>query len=213
MPRVLFLALLLSSGPAGVDEREARGEPVPEAPAEPPRDPLPGDISGEGKPPPGSPEDQALWSEAHALSQRITVERMLASRLQWEARDDRYDERLGERAKSGGAEAARLLELQQVYRAALARNYLTLTRRWPVDPTRGCQYPMLQLSSAMRSGRGDTLQGSRASVGGCLEKARPAVEAMATSNAEVQRLAAEAARLLPAATAPSAGGPPAARKD
>jgi len=192
-----FLALLLASTPPGAEEPAERGQPVPEVLPVRTGEELPGDVSGEGKPPPGSPEDQALWSAAHEVTLRITVTRAQANKLQWEARDHRYDERLGELAsKAGGPQAGPILELQQRYRAALAENYITLVRRWPVDPTRGCQYPMLHLASAMRAGTPALLEPSRSDARSCVASARPAAEAMAASSAALERLSAEAARLL-----------------
>lgn len=206
MRTVTLLALLLASSPARAtapaeprhEAREAEPEKeTDEVPLPPPGEGLAGDVNGEGKPPPGSPEDQALWAEGLDVSQRITGERHRASKLQWEARADRYDERLAELArKAGGSAAARAEELRRRYVAALAHNYETLTRRWPVDPTRGCGYSMLYLASAMRTGKADELAVMRPPVRTCVGKARPAVEVMAASNAELQRLAAEAAALL-----------------
>lgn len=186
----------------GHEAQEAEEAAAPQRPGEG----LPGDVSGEGKPPPGAPEDQALWAEAHEITMGITTARIRANRLQWEARDRKYDERLGALAgRSSGPARQKAEELQKAYRAALGHNYLTLVRRWPVDPTRGCQYPMLHLASAMRSGKPALLQPSRADARDCVEKARPAVQVMEASSAEVERLSAEAAKLLdPAAPAPEA---------
>jgi len=206
MRTALLLALLFASAPARAaapadptkEAREAeQAKEADESPLPPPGEGLAGDVNGEGKPPPGTPEDQALWAEGLDVSQRITGERYLASKLQWEARADRHGERLAELArKSSGSAAARAEELRQRYLAALALNYQTLARRWPVDPTRGCGYSMLYLASAMRTGKADELAVMRPPVRTCVAKARPAVEVMAASNAELQRLAAEAAALL-----------------
>lgn len=216
MNRAALAALCLALGAASARAEEPPAPtPAPAAePATPAPDALPGDVSGEGKPPPGSAEDQALWSEALSLTQRITTSRSQATKLQWEARSDRYDDRLGERARQEtGPGTARLLELQKLYRTALATNYTTLTRRWPVDPTRGCQYPMLHLASAMRTGKAELLGPSRADARSCVEKARQAVEVMEASNADLERMAGEAARALgpasPARGEAGAAGTPA----
>ncbi|MBI5069157.1 MAG: hypothetical protein HZB56_13050 [Deltaproteobacteria bacterium] len=211
MRQVILLALLVASSPVRADEKEKRsGESHDgrERAAAPQPEPLPSEISGEQKPPPGSAEDQALWSDAAELTRRVHVSRAEATRLQWDARTDRFDERLGERARqASGGEAEKLLGLQKLYREALATNYLTLTRRWPVDPTRGCGYAMLHLGSAMREGKAELLGPSRADVRACVARARPAVEVMEASNADVARVSAEAARLLgPAPAAPAAPG-------
>lgn len=212
MRTAFLLALLLASAPVRAEEKGSAGHEAHEkqeghekheareAEGPPPARPgegLAGDVSGEMKPPPGSPEDQALWSECLDLSHRITLSRTLATRLQWEARNEKVDEKLAQHAKrSGGAAAKEAAELQKAYLEALALNYLTLTRRWPVDPTRGCQYPMLYLGSAMREGKPELLGPARAEARTCTGKARPAIEVMEGSNADLQRLSAEAARVL-----------------
>jgi len=207
MRLTLLIVLLLASAPALAEEPEERGEPAPEA-VPPPGEGLAGDVTGEGKPPPGSPEDRALWADALDVSQRITLERTLATKLQWEARSDRFDERLGALAGRSSGSAAKDIEALRVqYRAALAHGYQILTRRWPVDPTRGCNYSMLHLASAMRTGKADELAVMRPPVQACIAKARPAVQAMAAANADLQRLAAAAGALFPA---PPAAPPPAA---
>ncbi|HQR68761.1 MAG TPA: hypothetical protein PLB02_15335, partial [Thermoanaerobaculia bacterium] len=129
---VLLLASLVLAGAARA------GDPPPyEAP-----EPL--------QTPPGSKEDQALWWRAMDASNEISTSRAAAAKLQWRARTGAYDKRLAEKAKGLPApEAERLGALGRKVQGAWKANHDLLSTRWPVDPTRGCQYPAQQLESAM----------------------------------------------------------------
>lgn len=170
-------------------------------PAPPP--PAPGDEAGEGGPlpvPPGSREDQELWKAADEVGRRIVLERYQANRMQWQARQKDYLKRLEAFGKGDGPAARRAAEILPAYRKALVHNHTTLTRQWPVDPSRGCQYPMANLAGVLHSEhprKASQLAVVREDVSECVEKARPAMQVMADSNAELRRLTAEIDAFLP----------------
>ncbi len=166
--------------------------------------------------PPGSAEDQALWKAGQAVAPDIARVRVKANRMQWEARQARTLDRLEELARQDSDPAAkRAAELLPRYRASLAHNYLTLTRHWPVDPTRGCGYPVMNFESILYSSdhrrRATQLTLAREDLQDCVARALPAIQVMADSNRDLERLAAEATALLPPAPVarPRPGGTPA----
>jgi hypothetical protein len=145
--------------------------------------------------PPGTPADVALWKSAVATSNQITIERARASRVQVRLKTGRYPERLSAMGTRDPDSAGRARDLRRRLDAAWTQNYAFLTARWPVDPTRGCGYPALQLYSALHGG--ETPQDkamrleARADVETCLRKARPAVETMKKSTDDLEAVAAE----------------------
>lgn len=151
--------------------------------------------------PPGAPEDQARWKAGHEVNQQIAVELSVSSRLQWNGRNKRYAERLEVLASAKeGPKAARAAELLPRYRKVALDNWQTATRQWPVDKTRACQYPLLDLQSAMQPGgatRGITLLVARDTIDDCLGKARPVVMLLAGQNRELEGLQESAEALLP----------------
>jgi hypothetical protein len=177
------------------------------ADAAPPAAP-PGTGSEEVAPPPGSPADQKLWSDATEAGRRIIVERYAANKMQWAARQGRHDERVAALAQQAdGPGAKRAQELSPRLRTALVENYGILTRPWPVDPTRGCGYELLNLEGVMRSAeaprKASQLRVVREETEECLEKATAAIRVMAASNEKLKAAMAEAEALLgpaPAAT-------------
>jgi len=155
-PRLLlyFLLCLLVTGAA----RGAAPGPAPEAP-----------------PPPGSPSDQALWRAGNDLSEQIIVERARATRLQTRARVEEYVARLD--ALAGDPEKAKAaVGAKEKLFAAWAANTDLLLQQWPVDPTRGCRYDVLNFETALRDdnpGRqAATLPEARTRLSGCVVKAR-----------------------------------------
>lgn len=186
----LLLALALSAAPA----------PAPD-PAEVPPAP-PGEGEEPVQVPPGSPEDQALWKAGLSVAPDIGRVRVRANKLQWEARQARTLDRLEALAKQEADPAAKkAAELVPRYRAALAHNHQTLTRHWPVDPTRGCGYSVMGFESILYSGdhrrRTSHLTQAREDLQDCVSRALPAIQVMASSNQELEKLTAEIASLLP----------------
>jgi hypothetical protein len=151
--------------------------------------------------PPGSAEDRALWTNAHATSTRIITERAQAAKLQATARNRAYEAGLAALAERLGGDAAR--------RASGVRARLLETWRqsaellvvlWPVDVTRGCRYPALNLESVMYERDGARkeaqLRGARMDVQECIDKAAVPLSAILRSNEEFRAVLAEAERVL-----------------
>lgn len=191
----LLCIFLLPAG-ATAGEQESRDDRSQDDRGEPAAiDPL--------EPPPGSAEDVALYRLANEVSEQILVERSAANKLQWEAIQRRYDARLDAAAKQPEP-AAGASQLLDHFRKALAHNLVTVTRTWPIDPTRGCRYPAMMLDATLRAPasprRATQLQLVREDVQECLDRVRPALRIMADSNREVRRLFAELDKLLPPLT-------------
>jgi hypothetical protein len=161
--------------------------------------------------PPGSPQDQALWKAGNDLSERIVIERALSSRLQWAGRNLQHAERLEALAKGGEPPVARqAAALLERYRAVQALDWQTATRQWPVDPTRGCRYQVLDLQGVMYAAetprRPAQLAMMRDRLKECIEKGRPALQVMADLNADLEAAQKAADALLgplPAAAPPA----------
>ncbi len=187
----LLASLALAAGPT-----TPATDPEPATPAPPGQGEEPVQV------PPGSPEDQALWRAGQAVAPDIARARVQANKLQWEARRARTLERLEALAGAGQDPAARkAAELLPRYRAALAFNHLTLTRQWPVDPTRGCGYTLMAFESMLYSGdhrrRASQLTLAREDLQDCVARAAPALKVMVDSNRDLEKLTAEAQAVLP----------------
>jgi hypothetical protein len=179
--------------------------PSATAPADLPAVPSPSDQQAPDPMPipPGSPEDQALWRRAVDDGNGIALSRANAAKLQWRARDGKYEERLLARATGQeGAEAERTKDLARRVKAAWQENSEISGSRWPVDPTRGCQYQAQQLESAMQVAPGPersaALVPARADVTRCVELAERILGRMNGSNAALEKVLAEADAALAA---------------
>ena len=198
--------------------RASADAPAPSGPPPSASAPAEGRLSGASAEeqlvvPPGAPEDQARWKAGHEVNQRLAVELSVSSRLQWTGRTRRYAERLEALAgKADAPESARAGELLARYRQVASENGRTATMQWAVDKTRGCQYPLLELQSAMQPGgparRASVLFAAREGIDDCLAKARPIATRLGGLNDELRRLQDAAEALLPPMPA---AAPPVAR--
>lgn len=184
----------------------------------PPQDPLSQQIGRDfDAPPPGaSAKDQSLWKSAYDVNERILVERATATRLQTALSTGAYEERIEALGRRGGDHAARADALQKELANAWSENADLLTRRWPVDPTRGCRYPLLNLDGVLQAReRSDrALDAARVDVAVCVDKAQGPLGALARSNERLRALIAVLDRELPPAApgaAPAAAAPAAER--
>lgn len=168
------------------------------------------------RPPPGSPADQALWTAARQVDSAIPLSRGEAARLQWRVQQGQFNERLAQLEKQGPLEkAARARRAGEEVIAARDRNREIMIRRWPVDPTRVCSYPLLDFSSALLAGSSrpadKALQDeTRKRLQECVNKAEVILRSIEGSNKELAAaLTALEAELPPGvpATGPS-GIPP-----
>ena len=198
----------------------ALAAPVPAAAAEPPPAPpredtpaVPDASTAQAadpmEVPPGTKADQALWRKAIEVSNLISIARAEAARLQWRARNGNYDTRLAERAAGKtDAEAARLKALAAKVQAAWQENSELLASRWPVDPTRGCQYPAQQLESTMHMPDGAeksaAMVGPRAEVTRCTDAADLILRRVGRSNQDLEKAIVEADAAFAPAPPPAA---------
>lgn len=208
------LCLLLSwSTPALAAEAARRAPAAPQpAPAAVPEEES--EYTPEKDVPAGSPEDLALWKGARQLTFDISSSRREAIRMNTRIRTERLKERLGEAAgKRPEAEAAPLEALQDRLMRTWNENYAVLSRRWPVDPIRGCNYPWLNFDSALRaaaagSTRADVVT-ARKDVQDCVARGAAAVRAMRQSNEALVATLGEVDRTLSAVEPAKAAGVPA----
>jgi len=195
---LLLLALLAPSIPRAAEDKAPPSPPPAPGPdlAAPPIDPV-------EPPPPGTPADQALWAAAGDVSNRVYLKRTEANKLQWEIRKQRPDERLAAIARTAtGDEAKRIEDLRGRLLAAWTKNYEILVSRWPVDPTRGCQYQQLLLGSSMHAGDGPRINQARDEARACVDVASRAVARLEASTRELEAVVAEAAQVKPTAATP-----------
>jgi hypothetical protein len=210
LPALIAAVAIAQSPAAPSPSLEGKGAAAATAPA--PATPQPG--GDPDSPPPGAPEDQALWREAYRVNNEILVERSVAVQAQWRAHNGAYDRRLAGLAAGEGpasAQAARLrTELVERWNATSA----VVSSPWPVDPTRACRQELLHLDSSMRSAIPADLPEARGNLRTCVEKAQavlarlvPATRALEESLAEADRLLGPAAPAAPAPAAPAAPAP------
>ena len=167
------------------------------------------------RPPPGSAADQALWKAGREVDKAIPMSRGEAAKLQWRVKQGQFNERLERLEKQGPPEKAkRARQAGEQVIAARDRNYEIMTRRWPVDPTRVCSYPLLDFSSALLVGGTKpadmSLQDeSRKRLKDCVDKARVILGSIEGSNKELAAaLAALEAELPPGIPAGGPAGAP-----
>ena len=205
---VIVTALAGNTFPSGAVAQAAKAPP--DAPADAP---AAADASTYQAPnpmevPPGTKADQALWQKAIDRSNDITIARAQAARLQWRAKLGNYDTRFAELAKGKPeAEAARLTALAAKVRAAWAENSDIVSSQWPVDPTRGCQYPAQQLESLMHMSDGTeksaAMVPTRADVTRCIDSADLILRRLGRSTQEFEKALAEADAALAVAPEPA----------
>jgi hypothetical protein len=214
----LIAAVAIAQSPAAPSPSvEGKGAAAVTAPAPTtspaPATPQPGGGDSDS-PPPGAPEDQALWREAYRVNNEILVERSVAVQAQWRAHNGAYDRRLARLAAGEGpasAEAARLrTEVVERWDATSA----VVSSPWPVDPTRACRQELLHLDSSMRSAIPADLPEARSNLRTCVEKAQAVLARLVPASRALEETLAEADRLLasspPAPVPPTAPVPPAA---
>jgi hypothetical protein len=162
---------------------------------EPAPDPLPV--------PAGSPEDQALWKATGDVGNELTSLRFTGNALHWKIKTDDLHARLQGAAKADPAAAKRLDEIRKQLAAAQAASYADLAGKWPIDPTRACQYDQMHLGSAIEvaATRGDQAQlgPARAAATRCLELGKATLVRVKRSTEELARAVTAAEDALAAA--------------
>ncbi len=203
----------------------ALSAPQPSAPqAAAPRQTPPGSPSPQmtwDEPPPGSPEDRALFSSAWKAQKEAIAEHSWAYRMLSDLRTFEYADRLYELAKSGTGDRAAAAERLRERLGVAAKDVYRLAAQPPLDLTHGCRPFLEGLQDAMAPaspGR-DSLPHWRNGATECRERLVAWTGPLARANRAMEPLMAEAEKLLPppaAATlapgaAPGAPAPP--RKD
>lgn len=193
-------ALCLTSAALGVGPARAQ-EARPPAPVQE------GATAGDdfSRPPPGSPADQALWKEASEVDNAIPMQRGESAKLQWRVKQGQYNERIDRVEKQGPPELA-----AQAKRAGVKvieardRNYEIITRKWPIDPTRVCAYPLLDFTSALNAidPQGPpmnkaVLGDARTRLRECVDRAQLIRRSIEGSNRELAAALASLEALLP----------------
>ncbi len=177
-----------------------------EAPSEAPPEPV--------KEPPGTKADRALWRDAGHLSNQLTSLRWSANGMHWRIRTEELSGRLDAAAKADPTAAARLGELRKKLGEAQTESYADLTSKWPIDPTRGCQYPRSMLGAAMEA---SATRDNRAQLGQARDAAARCVDLARKTLARVRRSTEALGRAIDAAESalppvPEAALPPPAGK-
>jgi hypothetical protein len=129
-------------------------------------------------------------------SNALALVKANAAKLQWKARNGKYEERLLELAKlQTGAEAERTRDLARRIKASWQESYDMTSSPWPVDSTRGCQYQALLLESTLHTQDGPeksaALVPARADVARCVELAESILSKMNGANAALAKVLAE----------------------
>lgn len=184
--RLAIVVLLGVALPAAAEEPAP--SPGTEAPAEAPPEPV--------KEPPGTKADRALWRDAGNLSNQLTSMRWAANGMHWRIRTEDLPGRLEAAAKADPAAAARFGELRKKLVEAQTESYSDLTSKWPVDPTRVCQYPRSMLGAAMEA---SAARDNRAQLGQARDAAARCVDLARKTLARVKRSTEALGRAIDAA--------------
>ena len=160
-------------------------------------------------PPPGSKEDLALWRSAKEISQAMTTARVAVSRLNGRAKANQLVPKLEAGAKGAPhEEAERLSALASRVRQTRLDAIEVLQRPWPVDPVRGCRFPVQFFDSALRAkpseAQRSNVNQARARLRTCVEKASIPVEAQTRVNRAFEAAIVEAEREVTKVAAPVA---------
>jgi len=208
LPRLALAAFAALANPAVAEGPVAPSGPAMEleVQSEPPVEPV--------KVPPGSQEDQALWRAAGDLSNQLTSLRWSANGMHWRIRTEELLGRLDAAAKADPAVAGRLGEIRKKLVDAQTESYADLTAKWPIDPTRGCQYPRSMLGAAMEA---SATRDNRAQLGQSRDAAARCVDLARKTLARVKRSTDALGRAIDAAEnalppAPASALPPPAGK-
>ena len=187
LPRITLAMAIALASPASAEEPAASGV-QPEAVA----DPEPGPV----KAPPGTKEDQALWRASGDLGNQLTSLRWTASGMHWRIRTEDLPGRIDAAAKADPSASDRLGELRTALVAAQVESYADLTEKWPIDPTRACQYPRSMLGAAMEA---SVTRDNRAQLGQSRDAAERCVDLARKTLARVKRSTDALGRAIDAA--------------
>ncbi len=194
LPFLAILAVPLLAPYSVTAEPPAEAEqPAAEPPVHAEGDPLPV--------PPGTPADQALWQATREVSSTVAQVRYASNKMLWQVKTSDLVARLDKAAAANPADAKRLGELKTRLERARDENMVMLTGRWPVDPTRVCQYTLIDLQSAMFATGGERstpeLNEARDRAAACTTAAKKAAESLDASNKKLAAVIAEVEKSIP----------------
>jgi len=192
--RLGLISSALGTGHAAAQEGSPKAPPAagaaPEVEVVPVQEVAPHDDAF-ATPPPGTAADQALWKAGREVDNAIPMQRGESARLQWRVKQGQFNERLELVEKQGPADRARRArQAGEKVIAARDRNYEIITRRWPIDPTRVCSYPLLDFASSLRVGSSPAdralQEESRKRLKDCVDKAQTILRSIEGSNNELR---------------------------
>jgi hypothetical protein len=161
--------------------------------------------------PPGSREDQALWSGLITTQSEVTLSRARALQLLRQNDEARYDLALAEPTRlAPGTSPARAAELRQQLLVSWNAVYQIMVAQWPVDPRLGCRAQRLDLEVAMDSGDAPEVARTRAAARPCLDKMAGAVARLEAAIRALESSVAEAKAAVPPSPPPKGPGQAAA---
>jgi hypothetical protein len=125
------------------------------------------------------------------VANQLASARSEGARLHWKIKTGDLHARLQAAAKADPGAAKRLDQIRAELLEAQTASYGDLAGRWPVDKTRTCQYPQLDLGSAMemaatRDNRANLSQ-AREAAARCLELARSTLKRVRESTDALAR--------------------------
>lgn len=209
-----LVAVLLTAGePAGAAVQATTSGAASKAPeAAPALDPgqNPRDFD---RPPPASPEDQALWQATHDVNSDVPIACGQAAQLQFRAKA--HDDRLELLDKNGGEDSKRVAVARRRLDPPLQASIALLSGQTPVGTTRVCQYPLLTFEGVLLSREGSTkerqLPDARRDVQQCLASARALLGELMRTNRDLATVLAELDREVPAVVPGGSAKPVSAR--
>jgi hypothetical protein len=153
-------------------------------------------------PPPGLPQDRALWQTMVETQNAIVAHRDFAARQLQRLNVARYDLRLEALAKTVPPERAEEIgKIKTRFVEVWHESYRALATPWPIHWHTGCRYQRLNLEAAME-GAMPQIEAARAEARECLAKQAPTLKAMQETNKSLQAAVAEVEAVL--ATSPAA---------
>jgi hypothetical protein len=215
----LALTALVHLAPAAPPAAPSSASPAPAGPADdaraaassdaPPDDPLPatttsGVVRAFRVPPPGTPEDVALWRRADEVDVALQAVRADATRVQATVASSDWHGRLDAAVAAGAVPAKRAEEFRAKLLDGWSEVAAILSFRWRVDPTRGCRYAfmgfdnMMELAGASPAGQ-RRLADARGRLVDCIERAEPIVRQLAAANAALREAYGDVEKALEAA--------------
>lgn len=153
-------------------------------------------------PPPGLPQDRALWQTMVETQNAVVAHRDFASRQLQRLNVTRYDLRLDALAKASPTEKAEQIGRTKTrFVEAWHESYRVLAMPWPIYWHTGCRYQRLNLEAAME-GAIPQMEAARSEAKECLAKQTPTLRAMQDTSKSLQAAVAEVEAVL--ATSPAA---------